>query len=173
MFYKLNQLIKENTKEEIFLNAGIEKESLGAAISEASGVIIDVLKTQLDSGKVRDLMSSFKGKKTEQELLIKMMVKKYTNRLNSYHGVAPEKASELALAVIPTVMKRFVLITATNVKEEKFLFKNGRISNCIITRYLTTKRTVSCPFFMGYYFILAITWHIIFAIYYWSFSPIY
>jgi hypothetical protein len=122
MFEKLNQLVKENTKEEVFLEAGIIKESFGAAISEASGVIIDVLKSQLDSGKARDLMSSFKGKKTEQDLLIKMMVKKYTNRLNSYHGIAPERASELASAVIPTVMKRFVLITSTDVKEEKGIF---------------------------------------------------
>nr|MBC7611508.1 hypothetical protein [Pseudopedobacter sp.] len=122
MFYKLNQLVRENTKEEIFFEAGIAKESLGNAISEASGVIIDVLKSQLDSGKARDLMNSFKGKKTEQELLIKMMIKKYTNRLNSYHGISPEKSSELAFLVIPIVMKRFVLVTLTNVKEEKGIF---------------------------------------------------
>lgn len=122
MFDKLNQLVKENVKEEIFLEAGISKKFLGTAISEASGVIIDVLKAQLDSGKARDLMSSFKGKKTEQELLIKMMVKKYTNRLNSYHGITTDKASELALAVIPIVMKSFVLVTATNVKEENGIF---------------------------------------------------
>ncbi|MBD3749075.1 MAG: hypothetical protein IE931_06230 [Sphingobacteriales bacterium] len=122
MFNKINQWLQENVKNEVFLNAGIAKDSVEAVISEASGAVIDVLKSQLDSGKAKDLMSFFKGKKSEQEVLLKMMVKKYANRLNKYHAVAPAKAEELAKVVIPVAMKKCIAETTTDVKQEKGIF---------------------------------------------------
>ena len=66
MFEKLNQLVRENIKTEIFLNGGLPSGVLDYATQEASGVIVDVLKSQLDNGKASDLMCFFEGKKAEE-----------------------------------------------------------------------------------------------------------
>lgn len=122
MFAKINQLVKENIKNEVFLNAGLTVNTIEAATHEASGVIIDVMKYQLDNGKVKDLMSLFKGKKSEYDLLVGMMVKKYANRLNKYQGINNDAARSIAESIIPSVMKKLVADTVDHKKEEKGIF---------------------------------------------------
>jgi hypothetical protein len=122
MFEKLNQLVKENSKKEVFLSAGIAASSFESATHEASGVIIDILKSQLDNGKAKDLMSFFKGKKAESDLLLKMMINKYANRLNKYYTISSAAAKEIAEVLIPTVVKKFVAQTGNDKKEDKGIF---------------------------------------------------
>lgn len=122
MFDKLNQLVKENIKNEIFLNGGIHSDALESASQEASGVIVDVLKTQLDRGKAVDLMSFFKGKKAESDVLLKMMVNKFANRLNNYYSISAASAKEIAEKIIPKVMGIFVFQTNQNKKAENEIF---------------------------------------------------
>lgn len=122
MFEKINLLVKENIKNEVFLNAGLTEKVMEAASHEASGVIIDVMKSQLDNGKAKDLMSFFKGKKSEHDLLVAMMVKKYTNRLNKYHGLSNSVSRDIAESIIPSVMKKLVADTNADKKEEKGIF---------------------------------------------------
>ncbi len=119
MFEKLNQLVKENADKEVFLNAGIAESSLEAVANDASGVIFDVLRSELDNGRVKDLMSFFRSKKSEQNTVVKMMINKYCNRLNKYYGISNAAAKEVSLQVIPAVMKDFVALTGENVKEEE------------------------------------------------------
>lgn len=122
MFEKINLLVKENIKNEVFLNAGLTEKVIEAASHEASGVIIDVMKSQLDNGKAKDLMSFFEGKKSEHDLLVAMMVKKYTNRLNKYHGLSNSVSRDIAESIIPSVMKKLVADTNADKKEEKGIF---------------------------------------------------
>ena len=122
MFDKLNQLVIESSKKDVFLNAGIAASSFEAAMHEASGVIIDILKSQLDNGKAKDLMSFFKGKKAESDLLLKMMINKYANRLNKYYTISASAAKEIAEVLIPTVVKKFVAQTGNDKKEDKGIF---------------------------------------------------
>ncbi len=122
MFEKLNQLVKENIKNEVFLSAGISVNSLESASQEASGVIVDVLKSQIDNGKAKDLMNFFRGKKSESDLLLKMMVNKYANRLNKYYTISAVAAKEIAELIIPIVVKLFVAETNEGKKEEKGIF---------------------------------------------------
>ena len=122
MFNKINQLVKESTNPDVFLNAGILASAMEAANHEASGVIIDVMKSQLDNGKARDLMNVFKGKNSEYELLLNMMIKKYANRLNKYHGLSDNVAKDIAESVIPLVMKKLVSGTAIDPKAENGIF---------------------------------------------------
>jgi hypothetical protein len=122
MFEKLNQLVKENIKSEVFLNGGIAVGSIEYASQEASGVIVDILKSQLEKGKAKDLMSFFKGKKAESDLLLSMMVNKYANRLNKYYTISANAAREIAETIIPTIMRLFVSQTNDGKKEEKKVF---------------------------------------------------
>ena len=111
MFEKLNQLVRENIKTEIFLNGGLPSGVLDYATQEASGAIVDVLKSQLDKGKASDLMCFFEGKKAESDILLKMMVNKFANRLNKYYSISITSAKEISEKVIPKVMKIFVFET--------------------------------------------------------------
>jgi len=122
MFEIINQLVKENIKNEIFLNAGLNINVIEAASHEASGVIIDVMKSQLDNGKAKDLMSFFKGKKFEHDLLVGIMVKKYANRLNKYHGLNNAISYDISESIIPSVMKTLIANTSADKKEEKGIF---------------------------------------------------
>jgi len=122
MFNKINQLVKESTKTEVFLNAGIAANAIEAANHEASGVIIDVMKSQLDNGKAKDLMNVFKGTKPEYDLLLNLMIKKYANRLNKYHGLSNDAARDIAESVIPPIMNKLVSDTGNDQKEENGIF---------------------------------------------------
>ncbi|MEO5909428.1 MAG: hypothetical protein ABIP95_01005 [Pelobium sp.] len=122
MFNKLNQLVKENAKKEVFLTAGIAESSLEAAVNEASGVMIDVLKSQLDNGKAKDLVSFFKGKKSDREALVRLMTNKYANRINKYYGISADDARGLSLLVIPSTMEKFTSMITEEKKEGNDIF---------------------------------------------------
>lgn len=122
MFEKLNQLIKENVKAEVFLNAGIAHSLLESAVNEASGVIVDVLKSQLDSGKAKDLMMFFKSKESECLVVAKIIIYKYSNRLNKYYNLSSEQAKGLSQILIPVVLNKFIKQTIDSKKEEKGVF---------------------------------------------------
>ena len=104
MVTALNQIVRKNSTEHLFLSAGILPTQIEAAINEASGVMVDVLKNQLENGKALDLMSFFKGRKFEHDLLLGMMIKKYANRLNKYHGLNNNVSREIAENIIPSVI---------------------------------------------------------------------
>lgn len=123
MFEKLNQLLKENIKNEVFLNAGIKSDEIESAGHDASSVVIDVLKSQLENGKVNDLMSFFRGKKEECDLLFSMMIHKYAHRLNKYYTISSPDAKELAGVIIPLVMELFVVQAKADKNEEKWIFE--------------------------------------------------
>ena len=50
MVTALNQIVRKNSTEHLFVNAGILPAQIEAAINEASGVMVDVLKNQLENG---------------------------------------------------------------------------------------------------------------------------
>ena len=50
------------------------------------------------------------------------MVKKYTNRLNKYHGLNNAISNDISKSIIPSVMKKLVAETSADKKEEKGIF---------------------------------------------------
>ncbi len=121
MFEKLNQIVKES--EQTFLASDLSQNALNDAMHEASGVIVDVLKTQLDRGKANDLMSYFNGEQSNYPELTNAMVNKYANRLNSYFNLNIKDAKKLSEQAIPVIMNKFIQQTRQSKKEE-----NGIIS---------------------------------------------
>jgi hypothetical protein len=118
MVTKLNQIVKRNSTEHLFVNAGILPNQIEAAINEASGAMVDVLKNQLESGKALDLISFFKGIKSNRTLITNLMVKKYTNRLNKYYQISDDAARDLATAIIPASIEQFIGQTDDEPKTE-------------------------------------------------------
>jgi hypothetical protein len=122
MFGKLNQIVKENASKEVFLTAGIAETSLEAAVNEASGVMIDILKRQVEAGKAKDVLTFFKSKKSGREAIIMLMINKYANRLNKYYGLSSVEAKKLSTSIIPVAMDKFILEIAEEKKEGNSIF---------------------------------------------------
>ena len=120
MFEKLNQIVKES--EQVFLASNLDANIKSDAMCEATGVIVDVLKSQLDNGKADDLMSYFKNKQSDYQGLTMAMVNKYANRLNKYFNLSIGDSKKLSEQIIPVVMEKFVQQTMGNKKEENGLF---------------------------------------------------
>ena len=120
MFEKLNQIVKES--EQAFLASDLSETALKDAMHEATGVIVDVLKSQLDHGKAKDLMSSFTGRPSNYQGLTKAMINKYAHRLNRYFNLSINDAKNLSEQVIPVVMNKFVKQTMESKKEENGIF---------------------------------------------------
>jgi hypothetical protein len=108
MFSNLYQLVKENAVSVIDENSLIPIKYKEAAINDASGTIVDVLKAQLDSGKLKDVVNFFHTSGTESSVLIMLICKKYANRLNRYYNIDMAQSNSIADKLIPTVMKKFV-----------------------------------------------------------------
>ncbi len=125
MFKKLYQLVKENAGTAILENAEVPVKFQEAAMNEASGTIIDVLKSQLESGKLNDLVRFFQLTGFENNVLIRSIVKKYANRLNKHYEISTESSLKIAEELIPVVMKKFVfLIRSNDKKQDVFSFLN-------------------------------------------------
>nr|WP_294898379.1 hypothetical protein [uncultured Pedobacter sp.] len=120
MFEKLNQIVKES--EQVFLASDLSQTAMKDAMNEATAVIVDVLKSQLDHGKAKDLMSSFMGKQSNHQSLTNAMINKYSHRLNSYFNLSINDAKDLSEKVIPVIMNKFVQQTMENKKEENGIF---------------------------------------------------
>ncbi|HEX7367744.1 MAG TPA: hypothetical protein VF273_11640 [Pelobium sp.] len=120
MFEKLNQIVRES--EQVFLASELSQANLNDAMYEATGVIVDVLKSKLDHGKADVLMSYFTGKQSNFQDLTSAMVNKYAYRLNSYFSLKMSDARNLSEQIIPAVMQKFVQQTQESKKQESGVF---------------------------------------------------
>ena len=120
MFEKLNQIVKES--DQAFLVSGLSVTAKNDAMCEASGVIVDVLKSQLDNGKANDLMLYFKANQTAYQDLTGLMVNKYAHRLNSYFNLNITDSKGLSEQIIPMVMGKFIVQIMGSKKETNGLF---------------------------------------------------
>ena len=123
MFEKLYQLVKENICAETMKDAAIPVELHESVVNEASGTIIDVLKSQIDKGRYNDLLAVFKVNHIENNVLVRTIASKYANRLNKYYGIQIENAKIMADKVILVIMMRFVSMSKeVNHKNENGVF---------------------------------------------------
>lgn len=116
MFEKLNQIVQES--QQVFLASELNESSVNDAMHEATGVVVDVLKNQLEHGNAFDLMSYFNGNQPNYQVLTKLMVNKYANRLNQYFNMSIADSKILSTQVIPVVLGKFINQTATDKREE-------------------------------------------------------
>ncbi|GAC1311448.1 MAG: hypothetical protein NVSMB24_30960 [Mucilaginibacter sp.] len=108
MFEKLFILVKNNAGKAIIDNPAIPVKYHEAVINEASSSIIEVLKNQMETGRIKDLVSYFQFSGIYNNSLVSSMVNKFANKLNNFYGIEPNAAWATANALIPPVMQELV-----------------------------------------------------------------
>ena len=109
MFEKLFMLVKSNAGMAVIDNPLIPAKHHEAIINDASGTIIDVLKGQIETGKLKDMIKYFQFPGIySNNPLIGTTVNKFANKLNNYYGVEPADALETSNALIPQVMQQLI-----------------------------------------------------------------
>ena len=108
MFEKLFILVKNNAGRAIIDNPLIPEKLHEAAINDASSSIIEVLKSQMESGKLKDLVKYFQFSGIYNNPLISGAVNKFANKLNNFYGMEPVAALATANTLIPPVMQELI-----------------------------------------------------------------
>jgi len=109
MFEKLFLLVKNSAGTAIIDNPLIPAKYHESVITEASSCIIEVLKGQIETGKLKDMIKYFQFPGIYNgNPLIGTTVNKFANKLNNYYGLEPEDALETANKLIPQVMQQLI-----------------------------------------------------------------
>src|SRR6202012_5008945 len=108
MFEKLFMLVKNNAGMAVINNPVIPEKYHEAVINEASSSIIEVLKGQMENGKLKDMIKYFQFPGIYNNPLITSTVNKFANKLNNFYGIEPEAALATAKALIPPVMQELI-----------------------------------------------------------------
>lgn len=107
MFEKLFQLVKNNAGTAVIDNPAIPVKYHEAVINEASSSIIEVLKSQVETGKIKDLIKFFQFSGYNNSL-VSSMVNRFANKLNNFYSIDPSSAWSAANSLIPPVMQEIV-----------------------------------------------------------------
>jgi hypothetical protein len=110
MFEKLFMLVKTNAGMAVIDNPVIPVKHHDAVINEASSSIIEVLKAQMENGKLKDMVKYFQFPDiyTNNNPLISSAVNKFANKLNNYYAIEPAAALTTAKALIKPVMQELM-----------------------------------------------------------------
>src|SRR6202000_2572721 len=92
MFEKLFMLVKNNAGTAVIDNPAIPVKYHEAVINDSSSSIIEVLKGQLETGRVKDLIRFFQFSGIYNNSLVSSIVNKFANKLNNFYGVEPAAA---------------------------------------------------------------------------------
>ena len=123
MFEKLFQLVKTNAGTAVIDNPAIPAKYHEAVINEASSSIIEVLKGQMEMGKLKDLVSYFRFSGIYNNSLVASIVNKFANKLNNFYGIDPASALITANNLIPPVMKELIK-QSKNEQNKEFSLSN-------------------------------------------------
>lgn len=118
MFEKLFLLVKDNAGTAVIDNPVIPAKYHEAVINEASSSIIEVLKGQLESGKVKELIKYFQFSGKYNNSLVSSITYSFANKLNNFYSIDPAHALAVAKALIPAVMNELVKETKSGEAKE-------------------------------------------------------
>jgi len=108
MFEKLFMLVKNNAGTAVIDNPAIPVKYHEAVINEASSSIIEVLKNQLETGKIKELVKFFQFSGIYNNSLVSSIINRFANKLNNFYGIEPESAMSAANSLITPVMAELV-----------------------------------------------------------------
>jgi hypothetical protein len=108
MFEKLFMLVKNNAGMAVVNNPIIPAKYHESVINEASSSIIEVLKGQMENGKLKEMIKYFQYPGIYSNPLINSTVNKFANKLNNYYDVEPAEALVIAKELIPPVMQEII-----------------------------------------------------------------
>jgi len=108
MFEKLFLLVKNNAGTAVINNPAIPVKLHESVMIEASSSIIEVLKGQMENGKLKDVVKYFQSSGIYNHTLVSSMVSRFANRLNTFYHIDPAQAMIIAKSLIPHVMSDLV-----------------------------------------------------------------
>lgn len=108
MFEKLFLLVKSNADAAVINNPVIPAGKSEAVINEASSSIIEVLKGQLENGKLKDLVKMFQFPDIKNSALVTSIINRFANKLNKFYSIDPKIAFATATSLIMPVMQQMV-----------------------------------------------------------------
>jgi len=108
MFEKLFSLVKKNAGRAVIDNPLIPEKYQEAVMTDASSAIIEVLKNQMDSGKLKDMVKYFQFSGIYNNPLISSAVNKFANKLNNFYSIDRKDAAIIANELIPPVMQELI-----------------------------------------------------------------
>ena len=118
MLAKLFLLVKTNAGKAVMEYPEIAEKDRDAIINEASSSIIEVLKGQMESGKLTDLVKYFQYPDIYRNPLITSVVNKFANKLNRFYGIDPISALRISNSMIPPVMLELIKQTKSEQNKE-------------------------------------------------------
>lgn len=118
MFEKLFLLVKNNAGKAVMECPEIPEKDREAVINEASSSIIEVLKGQIESGRLKDLVKYFQFPDIYKNPLITSVVNKFANKLNRFYGIEPISALRISNSLIPPVMLELIKQTKSEQNKE-------------------------------------------------------
>lgn len=118
MFEKLFLLVKDNAGKAVMENPEIPEKYREAVINEASSSIIEVLKGQMESGKLKDLVKYFQYPGIYKNPLVSSVVNKFAIKLNNFYGLDPAPALKTANALMKPVMIELIKQTKNEQNKE-------------------------------------------------------
>ncbi|RFZ83232.1 hypothetical protein DYU05_13920 [Mucilaginibacter terrenus] len=108
MFSKLYTLVKNNAGEAVINNPAVDAKYHEAVMNDASSTIIEVLKGQMENGKLKELVKYFQFTGIYNSPLISSAVNKFANKLDKFYQISPAQAMEISKALIPPVMQEMI-----------------------------------------------------------------
>jgi len=108
MFEKLFMLVKNNAGTAVMDNPLIPEKSREAVINDATSSIIEVLKGQMEGGKLKDMVNYFQFAGMFNNPLISSTVKKFANKLNNYYGIDSAESLRISKALIVPAMQELI-----------------------------------------------------------------
>lgn len=108
MFEKLFLLVKNNAGMAVMNNPAIPEKYRDAVLNDASSSIIEVLKGQMESGKLKDMVKYFQFPGIYNNPLISSAVKSFANKLNNFYGIESAEALTISNLLIPPVMQQLI-----------------------------------------------------------------
>ena len=108
MFEKLFLLVKNNAGTAVINNPDIPEKYHEAVINEASSSIIEVLKGQMEMGMLKELIAFFQLSGLHNKSIVKSIVNRFANKLNTYYGLEPAAALRTSNALIKPVMEELI-----------------------------------------------------------------
>ncbi|GAA4324950.1 hypothetical protein GCM10023149_26920 [Mucilaginibacter gynuensis] len=118
MFEKLFLLVKNNAGMAVIDNPSIPEKYHEAVINEASSSIIDVLKNQVEGGKLKEVIKHFQHPDIYNDPLTNSVVNKFANKLNTFYNLSPADALATSKMLMPQVMQE--LVKASKVQDTDF-----------------------------------------------------
>jgi hypothetical protein len=109
MLENLLELVKSNAGDSVVKNTAVPNEHNDAVINQASGSIVESLKSQMAGGNIGDLLSTLGGKTgITNNPVVANVISSVSGSLMSKFGLSKEAASSVSDKLVPDVMTQLV-----------------------------------------------------------------